>query len=185
MDLRSTILGLLNWKPLSGYDLKRIISDSDIFYWSGNNNQIYKTLLELEKEDLVSHQVQLQESLPAKKIYSITNKGMVALYQSLLAVPEPPELRKSFLVQLALAESLSDKEIRTLLEKYEEEIAYRLRMYQGQAVRLNNSPARSQREKYLWKRIAENLIESYQTELNWVLQTKQEFSEQKFLDLEP
>jgi len=119
MDLRSTILGLLNWKPLSGYDLKRIISDSDIFYWSGNNNQIYKTLLELEKEDLVSHQVQLQESLPAKKIYSITNKGMVALYQSLLAVPEPPELRKSFLVQLALAESLSDKEILTLLEEYE------------------------------------------------------------------
>jgi len=103
----------------------------------------------------------------------------------LLAVPEPPELRKSFLVQLALAESLSDKEIRALLEKYEEEIANRLRMYQGQAARLSNSPARSQREKYLWKRIAENLIESYQTELNWVLQTKQEFSEQKFLDLEP
>ena len=72
-----TILGLLSWKPSSGYDLKRIISDSDIFYWSGNNNQIYKSLLELQKEGLVTHQVQLQESLPAKKIYSITEKGPV------------------------------------------------------------------------------------------------------------
>src|SRR5512136_1648820 len=101
MDLRSAILGLLNWKPSSGYDLKRIISDSDIFYWSGNNNQIYKILLELQKEDLVTHQVQLQESLPAKKVYSITEKGLAALYQSLLAVPDPPELHKSFLIQLA------------------------------------------------------------------------------------
>ena len=68
MDLRSAILGLLSWQPASGYDLKRIISDSDIFYWSGNNNQIYKSLLELLKEGLVTYQVQLQDSLPAKKI---------------------------------------------------------------------------------------------------------------------
>ena len=75
MNLRDTILGLLSWKPASGYDLKRIISESDIFYWSGNNNQIYKSLLELQKEGLVSYQVQLQDSLPAKKIYSITAQG--------------------------------------------------------------------------------------------------------------
>ena len=35
MDLHSTIFGLLSWKPSSGYDLKRIISDLDIFFWSG------------------------------------------------------------------------------------------------------------------------------------------------------
>ena len=27
MDLRDTILGLLSWRPASGYDLKRIISE--------------------------------------------------------------------------------------------------------------------------------------------------------------
>ncbi len=87
MDLRSTLLGLLSWKPASGYDLKRIISNSDIFYWSGNNNQIYKSLLELQKEGLVTYQVQLQESLPTKKIYSVTDQGRAALRQSLLAGP--------------------------------------------------------------------------------------------------
>ncbi len=147
MDLRSAILGLLSWKPSSGYDLKRIISDSDVFYWSGNNNQIYKSLIELQREGLVTYQVQLQESLPAKKIYSITDPGFSALRQSLLEAPEIPELHKSFLIQLAWAEILSDEEILALLEKYADEIANRLRMYQAQAARSGSSPDRSKREK--------------------------------------
>ncbi len=182
MDLRSTILGLLNWQPSSGYDLKRIISDSDIFYWSGNNNQIYKSLLELQEEGLVTHQVQLQEDRPAKKIYSITKKGVSALQKSLLEPPEPPELHKSFLVQLAWSESLSDAEILTLLEKYEAEITTLLRMYQGRSWRLGSSPDRSKRERYLWERIAENFVGAYQAELKWVRETKRAFNGGKFSD---
>jgi DNA-binding PadR family transcriptional regulator len=182
MELRSAILGLLSWKPASGYDLKRIISDSDVFYWSGNNNQIYKSLIELQEEGLVTYQVQLQESLPAKKIYSVTEKGLSELYQSLLTAPEAPELHKNFLIQLAWSEILPDEEILALLEKYEDEIASRLLMCQNQATQPGSSPDRSKREKYLWKRIAENLINSYQAELAWVRQTRQEFREGKFLD---
>jgi DNA-binding PadR family transcriptional regulator len=180
LDLRATILGLLNWKPASGYDLKRIISDSEVFYWSGNNNQIYKSLIELQNEGLVTHQVQVQESLPAKKIYSITEKGRAELYQSLLAEPEAPELRKGFLIQLAWAERLSDDEVLGLLKKYEEEVASRLRMYQAQAARPGKSPDRSKREVFLWKRIADNLIAATQTELDWVRQTEQDLREGKY-----
>jgi DNA-binding PadR family transcriptional regulator len=180
MDLRSAILGLLSWKPAAGYDLKRIVSNSDIFYWSGNNNQIYKSLLELQKEGLVTYQVQLQESLPAKKIYSITDKGLAELHQSLLASPQVPELHKSFLIQLAWAEALTDEEILSLLTSYEEEIANRLQMYQAQVARPGNSPNRSKRESYLWKRISENLVDAFQTELDWVRQTQQELREGQF-----
>jgi len=182
MDLRSAILGLLSWKPSSGYDLKRIISDSEVFYWSGNNNQIYKSLVELQQAGLVTYQVQLQESLPAKKIYSITDEGLSVLHHSLLEAPQLPELHKSFLIQLAWAEMLSDQEILALLENYADEIAIHLRMYQAQAARANNRPNRSKREKYLWKRIVENLIAAYQTELDWVRQTQQEFHEGKYSD---
>lgn len=182
MELRSTILGLLSWKPASGYDLKRIISDSDLFYWSGNNNQIYRSLLELQKEGLVTHQVELQESLPAKKVYSMTEKGLSELRRTLLATPDVPELHKNFLIQLAWTEILSDEEILALLEKYEEEISNRLLMYQKQAAHPGNTPDRSQREKYIWKRIFENFVEAYQTELAWIRQTLQEFREGKFID---
>ena len=182
MDLRAAILGLLSWKPASGYDLKRIISNSDIFYWSGNNNQIYKSLIELQKDGRVTCQVQLQESLPAKKVYSITEKGLSELHQSLLAAPEIPELHKNFLIQLAWAEALSDAEILALLEKYADEIEARLRMAQRQAAQPGSGPGRSKREQYLWKRIAENLIDAWQTELDWVRQTQLEFREGNFAE---
>lgn len=180
MDLRSTILGLLSWKPSSGYDLKRIISDSDIFFWSGNNNQIYKSLIELQREGLVTYQVQIQESLPAKKIYSITEQGLAELRRNLLAAPEVPELHNSFLIQLAWAEMLSDDEVLILLEKYAAELAIRLQMYKAQAVR-SGSPGRSKREKYLWKRIVDNHLGAYQTEIDWVNRMLEEFREESYV----
>jgi DNA-binding PadR family transcriptional regulator len=184
LDLRSAILGLLSWKPFSGYDLKRIISDSEVFYWSGNNNQIYKSLIALQNEGLVTHQVQVQESLPAKKIYTITADGLAELHRSLLADPEMPELRKGFLIQLAWAENLADEEVLTLLQRYEEEIAGQLRMRLVQAARPGGRPDRSRREKYLWERIAANIIAAYQAELDWVSQTRQDFHDRKYLDQE-
>lgn len=68
MNLSSAILGLLDWKPFSGYDLKRIISGSDLYYWSGNNNQIYKVLLELWRERLVTFEVrQHSQACPPRR----------------------------------------------------------------------------------------------------------------------
>ncbi|RPI32756.1 MAG: DUF4180 domain-containing protein, partial [Chloroflexota bacterium] len=42
MDIKFAILGYLSWRPFSGYDLKKLFADSAAFYWSGNNNQIYR-----------------------------------------------------------------------------------------------------------------------------------------------
>jgi len=67
---------------------------------------------------LITYQVQLQESLLAKKIYVITAQGLEALHQSLLAAPELPELHKNFLIHLAWAEILSAEQILDHLEKY-------------------------------------------------------------------
>jgi DNA-binding PadR family transcriptional regulator len=173
MELRDAILGLLSWKPAAGYDLKRIISASEVFYWSGNNNQIYKSLLELQQEGLVTCQVHVQESLPARKIYSITAEGLAALRQSLLSEPHPPELHKNFLIQLAWAEEMGDEQVLALLERYAGEIEGRLRLLEEQARRAEGRPARSRRERYLWRRIADNLVAAYRTELEWARQTQQ------------
>jgi DNA-binding PadR family transcriptional regulator len=180
MDLQAAILGFLSWKPLSGYDLKKMLSRSDIFYWSGNNNQVYKSLLELQKEGLVTHQLQQQESLPAKKIYSLTQKGTAELVQHLKADPLAPELRKNFLIQLAWADILTDEEVMNLLEEYENVISDQLRLSQGQAISSANKPDRSARELFLWKRIHANLVDAYQTELEWVRETIHAFREKNY-----
>jgi hypothetical protein len=125
----------------------------------------------MQKAGLVSYQVQPQDSLPAKKIYSITEAGRLELRRRLLDEPELPELHKSFLIQMAWAESLSDEEILALLEKYAGEVADRLRVYRVLAGRPGSTPERSAREGYIWKRITENLAATYQAELDWALET--------------
>ena len=35
MQIDYAILGLLSWKPLTGYDVKRVMQDSPFLYWSG------------------------------------------------------------------------------------------------------------------------------------------------------
>ncbi len=88
MSIKYAILGVLSWKPSTGYDLKKIFEESSIMYWSGNNNQIYKTLVQLLVEDLVTNEVLHQESTPSKNIYTITDRGAAALKEWVLSTPE-------------------------------------------------------------------------------------------------
>jgi PadR family transcriptional regulator AphA len=170
MSLSYAILGLLSWRPLSGYDLKKIFFDSAILYWSGNNNQIYKSLVQLHAEDLVTQEIQYQEYLPARKIYTITEKGRTALKAWVLSTPELPEFHNAFLIQLTWADLLTDAELDGIIKKYEEEVQLQLLMQQEKARRTEPSSARTSREAYLWEMTSKNLISVYENELAWVRQ---------------
>ncbi|MEJ2598908.1 MAG: PadR family transcriptional regulator [Anaerolineales bacterium] len=172
--IRYAILGLLSWQPLSGYDLKKIISESRVFYWSGNNNQIYRALIRLHDDGLVTRQVHLQESLPAKKIYSITQPGLDRLRQWVLSTMELPEFRSTFLIQLAWADQLTAAELDALLGRYEAEIDLQLRMLSAQSGRPESAPNRTPREAFLWEKISENQLSTYRNELDWVRSLRQE-----------
>jgi DNA-binding PadR family transcriptional regulator len=129
-------------------------------------------LLDLQRQGLVNVEVIQQVSLPAKKVYSINEGGRALLRENLLQKPELGGWPKSFLLQMAWAEELSDDEILGLLDQYAAELTDRLNLLQGEAQRRENSPHRSEREAYLWRRIADNFIESCRTELEWTSQTR-------------
>jgi PadR family transcriptional regulator AphA len=175
MDIKYAILGFLSWQPFSGYDLKKMISGSAGFYWSGNNNQIYTSLVQLLKDGLVTHKVQQQEHLPARKIYTITDPGLAELRQWVSSSPEVPQLRNFFLAQLAWADRLKPEELDGLLGKYEYEIEMQYLMQKEQYRRGTCiNPARTPRESYLWEKISENLVNFYQSELAWVRQIRKD-----------
>lgn len=176
MDIQYTLLGLLAWKPLSGYDLKRIIADSDLFYWSGNNNQIYNSLVELHKRGLVSQEIQPQADLPTKKIYTITAAGREVLHRWLVSEPELPEFRANFLIQLAWMDELSGDELDASLARYADEIRVQLQMRQVRRDRSTATPRRTPREQLLWSRIDERLLGMYQEELDWVDRLREELA---------
>jgi PadR family transcriptional regulator AphA len=183
------ILGLLSWRPLTGYDIKKMFEGSPALYWSGNNNQIYTALVRLHEQGLVNQAVELQPDRPARKIYSLNEQGQAVLRQWLLSEPEPPQLKNTFLIQLAWADQLSDDELDKLLGQYEAEIQSNLSMLEVQARQRNVSPsgalreayinvalARTEREALLWSMIQQNRILSFEAELNWVRQLRRQLS---------
>lgn len=180
MSINSAILGILSYKSLTGYDLKKIIQESPFMHWSGNNNQIYKALVELLDEGFVTNEVYHQESSPSKKIYTITEEGLAALKNWVLSTPETPEFRKTFLIQLAWAEQLSTEELITLVTGYENEIKTQILLQEEKRRRGTFSPGRTSREIYLWDMIYENIISSYRSELRWV----QELCKKLCIDME-
>ena len=174
MAIKYAILGFLSWRAFSGYDLKKIFGDSIFLYWSGNNNQIYRTLVKLHKEGLIIGEIQHQESGPSRKVYTITEKGRFELRDWVLSSPELPQLRNIFLIQLAWADQLKSNELDTLLEKYEREIHTQWLMCREQKRRNQLNPARTKRETFLWHAIFDNRIRFYETELTWIQKLRAE-----------
>ncbi|MDF2654284.1 MAG: putative transcriptional regulator [Bacillota bacterium] len=174
MSIQYAILGLLSWKPSTGYDLKKIFEDSPYLYWSGNNNQIYKSLLQLQKDDLISGETIHQDGAPSKKVYSLTKKGLIALKTWILSGTEAPEVKKPFLIQMAWSDLLSNEELEQLLSDYEKTIEVQLTLQKEKYDREKDWPNRSQRETFLWNMVAVNLMSTFQNELDWVRKVRKQ-----------
>lgn len=185
MSINHAILGMLSYKPMTGYDLKKIIQESPFMYWSGNNNQIYKALVELLDEGYVTSEIYHQDSSPSKKVYTITNDGLAELKRWTQSVPEAPEIKKLFLVQLAWTEQSSNKAIENLLMSYEQEIKGKISIEQAKKQKELFSPKRTPREAAIWDLIYENVLSSYSNELDWInkaRQTLNQFDIEKYED---
>lgn len=177
MTIEYAILGILSLRPMTGYDLKKVMQDSQFMHWSGNNNQIYKALVELLEQDYVKNEVQHQDGAPSKKLYTITQTGREALAGWSALAPELPECKKPFLTQLAFADALGDEELHKLLLTYEHEVWMQLQMCRERARRGSGFAARSYREALLWELIDDNVEQSWLTELNWARRVRERLNE--------
>jgi DNA-binding PadR family transcriptional regulator len=168
MSIRYALLGFLSWKPFAGYDLKKLLSNSLSFHWSGNNNQVYGTLIQLHKEGAVSIQVQQQEKLPARKVYTITERGREELDVWLRSPAELPLARNDFATRLAWAHQLPKRELLAMLDAYTAGVEAHLTLYRERCRRGEPSPARNPRESALWDSIQIHALGFYESELRWL-----------------
>jgi DNA-binding PadR family transcriptional regulator len=103
MSLRYAMLGFIDMMPLTGYDLKKLFNSSVKYYWTATHSQIYRTLDEMKKSGLIREEYIPQTDLPNKKLYHITEKGKLALYQWAARPADIPPVRHALLVQLSWA----------------------------------------------------------------------------------
>ena len=174
MSIDYLILGYISWQPMTGYDIKKIISDSETLPWTANNNQIYRALVTLHNNQWVSKTVEEQAGTPNRHIYTITEAGQNALTKWVLESPEPPTTKKPFFNQLMWAEDVDGAELDKQLDAYIDALGEKLFLIRVQADEKPNMPQRSTRETYLWEMIQKNWIAQYELELQWARQVRQD-----------
>lgn len=112
MSLMHTLLGVLNWRPMTGYEIKKYLDNSTQFFWHAEHSQIYPVLKDLEVHGYIHAQSISQVNKPDKKIYSITEVGRGVL-RAWLREPldEIPPLKNPVLLKLFFIGMLDKDEI--------------------------------------------------------------------------
>lgn len=168
MSLKHAILGFLNMKPFSGYDLWKLFNGSVNNYWSATHTQIYKALSELEKENMVEAERIHQETSPDKKIYHLQSSGKEALINWLKTPLELSPVRDKFLVQFSFSDVLDDEDIVLNIESYTQKLEEKLHKVKTGQFMDYLKYAHSEREKFLWEKTLEYGIASYENEILWL-----------------
>jgi PadR family transcriptional regulator AphA len=132
--LKYILLGLLDYKPMTGYELENWISVSAGNFWAAKLSQIYTTLKALEEEGQVTSTIEPQEGRPDKRIYEITDSGRNDLKAWLLEPITALEVKKdSLLVKVFFYEPSEKDALLTLLRLQLHMHQQKLVEYQSQA----------------------------------------------------
>ena len=170
MSLQYAILGFLNYKPFSGYDLKKVFDTSVRHFWPADQSQIYRTLSRLQDKNWVEMEVIEQADRPDRKEYTITEAGQAELRHWLITPLRSKEMRHAGLVQVFFAGQLSDDEIVEMLERSAEKLRMLLAGYAQ--VPQESAECRelvgSQREQFFWMLTLEWGIHSARAQLEWL-----------------
>src|SRR3972149_5832957 len=133
MSLPHALLGLLNYRPTTGYQLKTAFKEAIYFFWDATLPQIYRTLNQMEEKGWLTAETKPQAGKPSRKVYKITDHGLKEFRRWLEEPPEVPQPRNPLMLkvffgnqmdkdQLAVHLQQTIKSYAHLLQKYEKEV---------------------------------------------------------------
>ncbi|MHA1559797.1 MAG: PadR family transcriptional regulator [Alphaproteobacteria bacterium] len=122
MDSRTICLAILSRGDASGYEIRKAVEEGPFSQIQEIGfGSIYPALERIQKGGLAAVTKVPQDGRPAKKVYSITPAGRMALMDALGEPSEPDRVRSDFLFRMMFADLLS---ARTLEQFVEERMAY-------------------------------------------------------------
>jgi DNA-binding PadR family transcriptional regulator len=96
------ILGMLGWRPMSGYEIKSVVDKSTRFFWAVSYGQLYPELRRLSKAGLIEGKASPQGGRK-RNVYRLTTAGRRELRVWLRADPDVYEVRDEGLLKLFFA----------------------------------------------------------------------------------
>lgn len=133
MSLRYALLGMLDARPASGYELTAWFEQSiGKHAWHARHGQVYPELKRLADENLATV---IDEGPRGRRTYALTDAGRTELTAWLRHYPDAGIVRNEYALRMFLLGSLSNDDARSLLESYAQsgaEQAEQLRMRQSE-----------------------------------------------------
>ncbi len=122
MDSRTICLAVLSRGDASGYEIRKALEEGPFSQIQEIGfGSIYPALDRIQKAGMATVAKISQDGRPAKKVYSITPTGRMALMDALDGPSEPDRVRSDFLFRMMFADLLS---ARTLEQFIDERLAY-------------------------------------------------------------
>lgn len=120
MSLHYALLGLLNLKDMTGYELAKVFEESIGFFWSAQMSQVYRELNTLEKGGYVVSVIEPQEGKPDRRVYSTTDDGKSAFKQWLSQFPNTLKspVRNEFLLRVFFGSGIELEEMAYEVKRY-------------------------------------------------------------------
>ena len=113
------ILGLLSWKPMSGYDIKKVVDVGLSHFWNENYGQIYPTLDQLVKQGLATKKRERKSGKRQRFVYTITSKGKQAFRGWIAEPTDPPVVRNELQLKYFLSSNLPTSTSIRLIEEHQ------------------------------------------------------------------
>ncbi len=122
MNSQDVILGMLMKESLTGYEIKQLLENVFSNFFSSSYGTIYPTLTRMEKEELITKEIVLQDGKPNKNVLNITDKGRACFNAYLQGPLEGDSIKKSdFMMRLYFGEFVGYDKVIILLKQVQED----------------------------------------------------------------
>jgi PadR family transcriptional regulator, regulatory protein AphA len=170
MSLSYAILGFLNYTPMSGYEIKKILDDSVNFFWIAQTSQIYRELKILETKEFITSEVQPSTKGPDKRVYTITNSGILHLKNWLYEGHTKEIMRNEFMIWILFSSNIDKKELVFNLEKklkeYKKEYQM-LKLVQNKILEYAKMFAKEE-DVFYWKLVLKRGCYDVEAKIRWL-----------------
>lgn len=145
--LKYAILGLINQRDMSGYELTQQFESALYEFWTANHSQIYPELKKLTQEGSVEYQIEISGNVLEKKIYTITEQGRKEFLEWLEKdEPMGPTPKEVFRLRVFFSNRLEPEKRRILMENQLLQHQRRLRHLKNNQTKFKEIPQKESDE---------------------------------------
>lgn len=180
MSLKHAILGVLEARPMTGYELGQFFEASANWVWSAPQSQIYPLLRQLHQQGLVSAEEGTRGERMRRVTYSLTDDGLHDLQVWLRQEHEQPTLRDAVLLQSVFLDMIEPHEADAVIARHVERLQVDIERWEAHRAALlaRTAPLLQERLKHrpeedhdrvahLKAHVFDLLIESAKLRIEW------------------